>query len=101
MKRFVKMLVVAMAVMIVMLSFSGMAFASEAETDVLKPINNIIDLAYTVIAVIGGGFIAFGVFQFATSLSNHDTNQKITGLMTIAGGVICTLVKSLVSFIAG
>lgn len=101
MKRCMKMLMVAMAVMVVLLSCSGIAFAEDATQDALTQINNITNLVYTIIKVIGGCIVAWGVFQFATSLNSHDTNQKVNSLMLMAGGVLCLLVESIVQLITG
>lgn len=73
-------------------------FASEQIT---SGINSLTDLVFSIIAGIGAVFLGLGIFDFAASLSSHDSSQQKQGLARIASGLLMIFVKVLVSLLRG
>ena len=45
--------------------------------------------------------LGFGVLQLGLSLKSHDPSQRANGMMTIAGGIVITFTKEILSLITG
>lgn len=58
--------------------------------DILK------DLALAVVGAIGVIFLAFGVVDFATSFSAHDTSQQMQGIKKATAGIIMVAVPIII-----
>ena len=55
------------------------------------------DLPYT----IGMILLGFGVVQIGLSLKSHDPSQRANGFLTLAGGVVITFAKEILTLITG
>ena len=80
------------------LSFSITAFATN---DPVQVVNNLSNFIFGVIRAIGLILLGFGVVQIGMSLKSHDPSQRSTGFMTLAGGVIITFAKEILTLITG
>lgn len=58
--------------------------------DILK------DIALAVVGGIGVIFLAFGVVDFATSFSAHDTSQQMQGIKKATAGIIMVAVPVII-----
>lgn len=58
--------------------------------DILK------DIALAVVCGIGVIFLAFGVVDFATSFSAHDTSQQMQGIKKATAGIIMVAVPVII-----
>ena len=89
---------VVIAVLLVM-SFSATIFA--ATDDPVQVVNNLSDFIFGVIRAIGLILLGFGIVQVGMSLKSHDPSQRATGFLTLAGGVIITFAKEILTLITG
>jgi hypothetical protein len=58
-------------------------------------LTNLIDLFFTISRVAGIGVALFGIIAFGTSMSSHDSTQRVNGLMAIFGGVVICFAKEI------
>lgn len=75
------------------------AFA--ATDDPLTVINNLSDFIFGLIRAIGLILLGFGIVQVGLSLKSHDPSQRANGFLTLAGGVIITFAKEILTLITG
>jgi hypothetical protein len=72
-----------------------------ATNDPLTVINNLSDFIFGLILAIGMILRGFGIVQIGLSLKSHDPSQRANGFLTLAGGVIITFAKEILSLITG
>lgn len=75
------------------------AFA--ATDDPLTVVNNLSDFIFGLIRAIGLILLGFGIVQVGLSLKSHDPSQRANGFLTLAGGVIITFAKEILTLITG
>ncbi|MCI9450523.1 MAG: glutamyl-tRNA amidotransferase [Clostridiales bacterium] len=75
------------------------AFA--ATNDPLTVVNNLSDFIFGLIRAIGLIMLGFGVVQVGLSLKGHDPSQRANGFLTVAGGIIITFAKEILTLITG
>ena len=93
-KRF--MLYVAMVMMLTLGTTT--AFAAD---DPLTVVNNLSEFIFGLIRAIGMILLGFGIVQIGLSLKSHDPSQRANGFLTLAGGVIITFAKEILTLITG
>ena len=72
-----------------------------ATSDPLEVVNNLSTFIFGLIRAIGMILLGFGIVQVGLSLKSHDASQRANGFMTLAGGVIITFAKEILSMITG
>lgn len=72
-----------------------------AEDDPLTVVNNLSDFIFSLIRAIGMILLGFGIVQVGLSLKSHDASQRANGFMTVAGGIIITFAKEILTLITG
>ncbi|MCD7893518.1 MAG: glutamyl-tRNA amidotransferase [Erysipelotrichaceae bacterium] len=72
-----------------------------AEDDPLEVVNNLSDFIFSLIRAIGMILLGFGIVQVGLSLKSHDASQRANGIMTVAGGIIITFAKEILTLITG
>ncbi len=72
-----------------------------AEDDPLEVVNNLSDFIFSMIRAIGMILLSFGIVQVGLSLKSHDASQRANGFMTVAGGIIITFAKEILTLITG
>ena len=72
-----------------------------ASSDPLAVINNLSEFIFGIIRAVGMILLGFGIVQIGLSLKSHDPSQRANGFMTLAGGVIITFAKEILSLIVG
>ena len=72
-----------------------------ASSDPLAVVNNLSDFIFGLIRAIGMILLGFGIVQIGLSLKSHDPSQRANGFLTLAGGVIITFAKEILTLIAG
>ena len=72
-----------------------------AADDPLTVINNLSNFIFGLIRAVGMIILGFGVVQVGMSLKSHDPSQRANGIMTLAGGVVITFAKEILSVITG
>ena len=90
------MLYVAMVMMLTL----GTMTASAAD-DPLAVVNNLSEFIFGLIRAIGMILLGFGIVQIGLSLKSHDPSQRANGFLTLAGGVIITFAKEILTLITG
>lgn len=72
-----------------------------AADDPLTVINNLSNFIFGLIRAVGMIILGFGIVQVGMSLKSHDPSQRANGIMTLAGGVVITFAKEILSVITG
>ena len=87
----------------VMLILMGTVFVSVAyaEGDPMTTVNNLSTFIFGLIRAIGMIILGFGIVQIGLSLKSHDPSQRANGFLTLAGGVIITFTKEILTLITG
>ncbi|MCL1896732.1 MAG: glutamyl-tRNA amidotransferase [Clostridiales bacterium] len=75
--------------------------AAGVATDPLAVINNLSDFIFGLIRAIGVILTGFGIVQVGISLKSHDPSQRANGFLTLAGGIVITFAKEILSVITG
>ena len=79
----------------------GMTPTAFAANDPLTVVNNLSDFIFGLIRAIGMILLGFGIVQVGLSLKSHDPSQRANGFLTLAGGVIITFAKEILTLITG
>ncbi len=98
-KGFRKALAVYAVLVLMLTMFSTTAFA--AGDDPLQVVNNLSEFIFGLIRAIGLILLGFGIVQVGLSLKSHDPSQRANGFLTLAGGVIITFAKEILTLITG
>lgn len=72
-----------------------------ATSDPLTVINNLSEFIFSLIRALGLILLGFGIVQVGLSLKSHDPSQRANGFLTLAGGVIITFTKEILTMITG
>lgn len=72
-----------------------------AAGDPITVVNNLSDFIFGLIRAIGMILLGFGIVQVGLSLKSHDPSQRANGFLTLAGGVVITFAKEILTLIAG
>ncbi|MDR0293879.1 MAG: glutamyl-tRNA amidotransferase [Oscillospiraceae bacterium] len=89
---------VAVIAAALMLSVSMTALAAD---DPVTVVNNLSDFIFGLIRAVGLILLGFGIVQVGLSLKSHDPSQRANGFMTLAGGIIITFAKEILTLITG
>ena len=99
MSRRTKRAMAVYAVLVFMLTLgTGTAFAAD---DPLTVVNNLSEFIFGLIRAIGMILLGFGIVQVGLSLKSHDPSQRANGFLTLAGGIIITFAKEILTLITG
>ena len=79
----------------------GVLSMSVFADDPLAAINNLSTFIFAAIKAIGLILLGFGIVQIGLSLKSHDPSQRAQGFLTLAGGVVITFAKEILSLITG
>ncbi len=90
--------VIVLAIALVCMT-SMTAFA--ATNDPLAVVNNLSDFMFGLIRAVGMILLGFGVVQVGLSLKSHDPSQRANGFLTVAGGIVITFAKEILTLITG
>ena len=72
-----------------------------AAGDPLTVITNLSEFIFGLIRAIGMILLGFGIVQIGLSLKSHDPSQRANGFLTLAGGVVITFAKEILTLITG
>ena len=76
------------------------AFAA-AGGDPLSVVSNLSDFIFSLIRAVGLILLGYGILQVGLSLQSHDPSQRSNGMLTIAGGIVITFTKEILTLITG
>ena len=79
----------------------GMSTTAFAADDPLTVVNNLSDFIFGLIRAIGMILLGFGIVQVGLSLKSHDPSQRANGFLRLAGGIIITFAKEILTLITG
>lgn len=85
--------------LVLVFSIAGAAFASG--DDPISVVNNLSNFIFGLIRAVGIILLAFGVLQLGISLKSHDPSARANGMLTIAGGIVITFTKEILTLITG
>jgi hypothetical protein len=98
-ERRARKLFTAFACLVMVLTLTVVpAFAAD---DPLTVINNLSEFIFSLIRSIGMILLGFGILQVGLSLKSHDPSQRANGMLTIAGGVVITFTREILTLITG
>ena len=72
-----------------------------ADGDPLQVINNLSTFIFSLIRAIGLILLGFGILQIGLALKSHDASQRANGILTVAGGIVITFTKEILTLITG
>ena len=98
MTKRMKLFFTLFAVVVLVFSITTTAFAAD---DPLAVVNNFSEFIFGLIRAIGIILLAFGILQVGLSLKSHDPSQRANGFLTLAGGIIITFTKEILTLITG
>ena len=93
-----RMLFCIFCAIILVFSVASVAFADD---DPIQVVNNLSNFIFGLIRAIGIILLAFGILQLGLSLKSHDPSQRANGMLTIAGGIVITFTKEILTLITG
>ena len=86
------------AVMVCGIVFAPPAFAAD---DPLVVVENLSTFIFSLIRAVGLSLLGWGIVQVGLSLKSHDPSQRANGFLTLAGGIIITFAKEILTLITG
>lgn len=97
-KKSKRALAAYVAVVLCLTCFTTTAFAAN---DPITVVNNLSDFIFGLIRAVGMILLGFGIVQIGLSLKSHDPSQRANGFLTLAGGVVITFAKEILTLITG
>lgn len=102
MDKWVKRIAAAMTCVILVLALTAMTVsAAGTESDPLTVVNNLSDFIFSLIRAVGLILLGWGIVQVGLSFQSHDPSQRSNGFLTLAGGIVVTFTKEILSLITG
>ena len=98
-KRGFRLYSMAVLSLTLVMGLSVTAFA--ATGDPLTVVNNLSDFIFGLIRAVGLILLGWGIVQVGLSLQSHDPSQRSNGFLTLAGGIIITFAKEILTLITG
>ena len=96
--RMRRILLSSLMVMILCASLSISAFAAD---DPLAVVNNLSEFIFGLIRAVGLILLGWGIVQVGLSFQSHDPSQRSNGFLTLAGGIVITFAKEILTLITG
>lgn len=72
-----------------------------ATSDPLTVVNNLSEFIFGLIRAVGLILLGWGIVQVGLSLQSHDPSQRSNGFLTVAGGIVITFAKEILTLITG
>lgn len=79
----------------------SMAVPAFAASDPIAVVNNLSDFIFGLIRAVGLILLGWGIVQVGLSLQSHDPSQRSNGFLTLAGGIVITFAKEILTLITG
>ena len=100
-KKGFRVYVTAMIIIVLQLSLGVTVYAAAGTNDPVAVVNNLSDFIFGLIRAVGLILLGFGIVQVGLSLKSHDPSQRANGFLTLAGGIIITFAKEILTLITG
>ena len=75
----------------------GTSMTAFAASDPLTVVNNLSDFIFGLIRAVGLILLGWGIVQVGLSLQSHDPSQRSNGFLTLAGGIVITFAKEILT----
>ena len=72
-----------------------------AASDPIAVVNNLSDFIFGLIRAVVLILLGWGIVQVGLSLQSHDPSQRSNGFLTLAGGIVITFAKEILTLITG
>ena len=72
-----------------------------AADDPLAVVDNLSEFVFSLIRAIGLILLGWGIVQVGLSFQSHDPSQRSNGFLTLAGGIVITFTKEILTLITG
>ena len=82
-------------------SDGGLPVPAFAADDPLAVIENLSEFIFSLIRAIGLILLGWGIVQVGLSFQSHDPSQRSNGFLTLAGGIVITFAKEILTLITG
>ena len=79
----------------------GTSMTAFAASDPLTVVKNLSDFIFGLIRAVGLILLGWGIVQVGLSLQSHDPSQRSNGFLTLAGGIVITFAKEILTLITG
>ena len=86
---------------VMVVSFILCACVAYAAGDPISTVNKLSEFIFSLIRAIGLILLGLGIMQVGLSLKSHDPSQRANGFLTVAGGIIITFTKEILTLITG
>lgn len=77
------------------------AVTAFAAGDPITVVNNLSDFIFGLIRAVGLILLGWGIVQVGLSFQSHDPSQRSNGFLTLAGGIVITFAKEILTLITG
>ena len=91
-------IIVAFVMLVLITNISTPAYATN---DPIAVVNNLSNFIFGIIRAIGLIMLGFGIVQIGLSFKSHDPSQRANGFLTLAGGIIITFAREILTLITG
>lgn len=91
----------AYAALVFLMTLGAATVYAKAAGDPITVVNNLSNFIFSLIRAIGMILLGFGIVQVGLSLKSHDPSQRANGFLTLAGGIIITFAKEILTLITG
>jgi len=100
-KIFKKSVMIIGKILLIATALSVINTITFAADDPMSVVNNLSNFMFGLIRALGMILLGFGIVQVGLSLKSHDPSQRANGFMTLAGGIIITFSKEILTLIMG
>ena len=97
-RRAKRMYAVAAGLLLALTALIIPAFAAD---DPLAVVNKLSEFIFSLIRAVGLILLGYGILQVGLSFQSHDPSQRSNGILTIAGGIVVTFTKEILTLITG
>ena len=84
-----------------LLALTALIIPAFAADDPLAVVNKLSDFIFSLIRAVGLILLGYGILQVGLSFQSHDPSQRSNGILTIAGGIVVTFTKEILTLITG
>ena len=97
-KKLARKMILMLAAAALLVSMGLTAFAAG---DPITVENNLRDSIFGLIRAVGLILLGWGIVQVGLSFQSHDPSQRSNGFLTLAGGIVITFAKEILTLITG
>lgn len=84
-----------------LLAMTAMIVPAFAADDPMAVVQKLSDFIFSLIRAVGLILLGYGILQVGLSFQSHDPSQRSNGILTIAGGIVITFTKEILTLITG